>query len=227
MAAYRMSDVFTPADFAGEPNVLVSGPSEKTLGEVPERLVRTVCGPDDAVLLVTTETPAIVARQQVRRELDVDDLFGVVDCTPKDQGDSSPEDLVWRVSSPTDFTGAGIAIRECMDALADRGATAVHVLFETLSTLLVSVESEMVFRYAHHMTMRVGSRNGVGFFPVYTNVTTGTDLERLKHLFDAQVEVRRRGGRQEIRCSGFGETPTGWLPLADPADEPDLDARFG
>lgn len=228
MAGYHLNEVFSPADFAAEPNVLVTGPAEKTVGDVPRRLLGTVRRDDDGVVLVTTETPGVVARQRLRRDLGVDDArLGVVDCTPKDRSDSDPGDLLWRVSAPTDFTGAGIAIRECMDALAARGATAVHVLFETLSTLLVSVESEMVFRYAHHLTMRVGSRDGVGLFPVYTNVTTGTDLERLRHLFDAQVEVRQRGGQREVRCSGFEGTPTGWLPLADAPGEADIDAGFG
>jgi len=110
-----------------------------------------------------------------------------------------------------------MAINDCLETLQDAGVARRHLLVDSLSTLLLSTDAETVFRYAHQVLLS-GGATGLSLFPVYTNVTDGTDFERLKHLFDGMVQVRRRRGSREVRFVGLEGVPAGWVRLADAAE---------
>jgi len=117
------------------------------------------------------------------------------------------------LSTPTAFTSIGMAVSDGLAALAERGVEVPWVVLDTLSTPLVSTDATDVIRFAHAVHAQVTARGGVAVFPVYTNVTTGTDLERCKHLANVQVDVRKRGGRRRARVRGLDSAPAEWMPL--------------
>lgn len=223
MTGKRSIDDVLPARAPPRPDsVLVAGPTAETLREVPERALVASAAAGDGVVAVTTREPASVVRDRVA---DLDpfgpDRVGVVDCTPDRTGKRSARDsLAWTVASPGDLTGCAIAVEECRSNLADRGVGRVHLLFDTLSTLLLSVESSSVLQFVHHLTTRGGPSRGANVFPVHTSVVDDRDLARLKHLFDGLVAVRRRGGVQQVRYRGFGATGREWVTLRPPAATP-------
>jgi KaiC/GvpD/RAD55 family RecA-like ATPase len=212
---YRFEDVLTDAVLSRHRDLLVAGPSRETVRPVPTRILAGAVEPGDGAALVTTRDAARTLLDRVARDVPglERDRLGVVDCTPThDVVRANPRERHWSVPSPTDLTGASMAINECLETLRDAGVDRRHLLFDSLSTLLLSADAETVFRYAHQVLLS-GGATGLSLFPVYTNVTDGTDFERLKHLFDGMVRVRRRAGGREVRFVGVDGTPAGWLRL--------------
>lgn len=214
---YRFEEVLTDAVLTRHRDLLVAGPSRETVRPVPTRILARAAEPGDGAALVTTRDAARTLLDRIARDVPAleRDRMGVVDCTPThDVVRANPRERHWSVPSPTDLTGASMAINECLETLRDAGVDRRHLLFDSLSTLLLSTDAEAVFRYAHQVLLS-GGANGLSLFPVYTNVTDGTDFERLKHLFDGMVRVRRREGGREIRFVGMEGVPAGWVRLAD------------
>lgn len=200
-------------------SVLVTGPSEHTVDGVLQRLVDTRPEPAGG-LVVTTRDGAVdlVSGRGGPLEAFADDASGVVDCTPGTSAGVDRDRLRWRVASPTEFTGIGMAISAGLDALDARGVDTPWVVFDSLSTPFVSADSTAVIRFAHAVHAQVTARGGIGVFPVYTNVTTGTDLERCKSLANAHVAVRRQGGSRRLRVRGLPGASDGWLRLDGDGD---------
>ncbi|WP_440989196.1 DUF7504 family protein [Haloarchaeobius baliensis] len=215
--AYRFEEVLTDAVLSRHRDLLVAGPSRETVRPVPTRILAAAADPADGAALVTTRDAARTLLDRVGMEVPAleRDRIGVVDCTPThDVVRANPRERHWSVPSPTDLTGASMAINECLETLREAGVARRHLLVDSLSTLLLSTDAETVFRYAHQVLLS-GGATGLSLFPVYTNVTDGTDFERLKHLFDGLVRVRRRDGGREVRFVGMEGVPAGWVRLAD------------
>ncbi|WP_435333592.1 DUF7504 family protein [Haloarchaeobius sp. TZWWS8] len=213
---YRLSDVLSEGLLARNRDLLVAGPSPETVRTIPERLLGLAADAGDGAVVVTNRDAAETMADRLVGQVPALDRerTGIVDCTPThDVGRATPDDLRWSVPSPTDLTGANMAVHDCMETLWSRGVSARHLMFDSLSTLLVSADSGTVTRYAHQLLLLASSHDGVSLFPVYTNMTEGTDFERLKHLFDGLVLVRRRGGGRQIRCVGIDGAPAGWLTV--------------
>lgn len=198
-------------------SVLLTGAGREALGRLPAQLLRAAVDPDDAALLVTTEDAGERVARRVTNPGDGPhrSRVGVVDATSSGRRGSDPADRIWHASSPVDFNGAAAGIDRCFDALAAQGHDAVHVLYDTLTTPFLSADSSTVARYAHHVSLQVADRPGIGLFPVHTNVTGDRDVARLKHLFDAAVEVRKSGGDRQVRCAGVEGDWRDWRDLQD------------
>jgi len=205
-------------------NVVLTGASRETLGRLPGRLLRAAVGVHDAALLVTTEDSG---RRFARRIVGPSDgpdrsRVGIVDAPPTGRRRTDPAANTWHVSSPVDFNGTATGIDRCFDKLAADGCQTVNVLYDTLTTPFLSADSSMAARYAHYVSLQVADREGIGLFPVHTNVTSDRDVERLKHLFDALVEVRKCGGGRQVRCSSVECDWSDWRDLRSG----DADAGF-
>lgn len=203
-------------------DVLVAAPTGDALRGIPERVLAAAAEPDDGAVVVSTRYPGTVVRERFGEATSLaPGRIGVVDCTPEgDEHHRNGDGLVWRVNSPGDLTGSGIALDECRSALADRGVDRVHVAFDTLSTLLVSLDHDTVLQYVHHLTAGVGPPNGTGVYPVRTEPLDDRELAMLEHLFDGVVEVRRGDDGRELRRRGFGVPPSDWRPVGEARADP-------
>lgn len=217
-----IADVLPPRGRLAGSDVLVAAPTGDSLRGIPERVLTAGAGPGDGAVVVSTRHRGSVVDERLADRTPLSaDRIGVVDCTPGGNGRRrNGDDLKWAVNSPGDLTGSGIAVEECVSALGNRGIDRVHVLFDTLSTLLVSVEVGAVLQYVHHLTTGAEPPAGIGVYPVHTNVLDERDLARLEHLFDASVEVRRRDGARQVRRRGFDAPLSEWVPLEPDRQEP-------
>jgi hypothetical protein len=216
--AYELDELLGGGE--GIDAVLMTAPSRTDLQGLPERTVAALARPDDGCLVLTTDAPATDAASGLRRATATDaDRVGAVDCTRGEASNASPGRLTWRVSGPTNFSRAGTAVDEGLGLLADRGAPRSHLLFDTVSTPLLLGDADAAARFAHYLVGLVAEREGTSVFPAFTNRTDERGLERLKHVADAHVRVRRREGRQELRCAGIADAPREWVGIAD-SDEP-------
>ena len=107
-----------------------------------------------------------------------------------------------------------LALRRGYESLAVEYDT-VHLLFDTLTTPLVGADSSTLMRFAHQVMLEGGSTAGLQLFPVFTNVTATSDVTKLKHLSEGMIEVRKRGGKRQVRLRGSPETPAEWFDLAE------------
>jgi hypothetical protein len=215
-----------PFDWTVPPttSVLVTGRSSATVEGVARELVASRQGPAGGVL-VSTRNPSVDLVTGTESVLDgFDDArTGVVDCTPgRGTSFAGRDALTWQVSGPTEFTGIAVAVSECLATLRERGVRTPWVVFDSLSTLLVSADSTDVVRFAHSLHAQVTVAGGIAVFPVHTNVTDGMDLERCKHVANVQVEVRKRAGTRQYRVRGLDDAPASWHALGDAAPTSDV-----
>ncbi|WP_267640445.1 DUF7504 family protein [Haloarchaeobius amylolyticus] len=221
------TDVLPPAVLSRHRDLLVAGPSRETVWPVPSRILASTVAPDDGLTAVTTRTAARTMVDRLVRDVPAlaRERTGVVDCTPShDEVRASPRERYWSVPSPVDLTGTSMAVHDCMETLGEQGAGDRHLVFDSLSNLLMSTDSETVTRYAHQLLLLADATDAMSVFPIYTNVTDGTDFERLKHLFDGMIRVRRRDGTREVRCVGIAGAADGWVRLPDVGTAPGAEA---
>ncbi|WP_439027185.1 DUF7504 family protein [Haloarchaeobius sp. DT45] len=212
------TDVLPDAALSRHRDLLVAGPSRETVWPVPSRILASAVTPDDGLSVVTTRTAARTMVDRLVRDVPAlqRDQTGVIDCTPThDEVRSNPRERYWSVPSPVDLTGTSMAVHDCMETLWEQGVEDQHMVFDSLSSVLMSTDSETIMRYAHQLLLLANATNAVSVFPIYTNVTDGTDFERLKHLFDGMIRVRRRNGTREVRCVGIADAAEGWVTIDD------------
>lgn len=209
--------------FPEDASILVTGACTETIGTLHQELLWSAVDDDEGAVIVTTEDAAT----QIRRRFDRSTAFAptsglaVVDETPKDRRHADPERNVWKTSSPVDFGGAMLALRRGYESLAIEYDT-VHLLFDTLTTPLLAADSTTVMRFAHQVMLEGGSKTGLQLFPVFTNVTSKSDVTKLKHLSEGMIEVRKRGGKRQVRLRGPPETPNEWFDLPEQESEHDV-----
>lgn len=196
-------------------NVLITGASSAALGRIHGTLLRFAVDERDGAIVVSTEESAdnLLHRLEGVCEPSPGAECAFVDATPKDARRAEPNRNVWQSRSPVDFNGSALALQRCYRALSD--CETVHLLFDTLTTPLLSADSATVLRYAHHVMLEGGSKNGLQLFPVSTNVTTDRDVTHLKHLVDGVIQVRTRRGERQIRLFGWPDTPDQWVSFQE------------
>ncbi|QSG01577.1 DUF7504 family protein [Natranaeroarchaeum sulfidigenes] len=210
-------------EFPEDASVLVTGTCTETIGSLHQELLWSAVDDDEAAVVVTTEDTAEGIRRRFDRSAAFTSTAGlaVVDGTPKDRRHAEPERNVWKTSSPVDFGGAMLALRRGYESLAVEYDT-IHLLFDTLTTPLLATDSSTLMRFAHQVMLEGGSKTGLQLFPVCTNVTSNSDVTKLKHLSEGMIEVRKRGGTRQVRLRGPPETPNEWLDLSEQGHEFDV-----
>lgn len=214
----QLDDVVDPGELLADGNVLVVGNAPATLRGIPEALVDAGSRPGDGVVAVTTRAPGRIVEGGLATIDGIErTVVGVVDCSPGDDADpgGTPDDpLYHRPGSGTDLTGVAMAVTDCVEALERRGVDRIHLLYDSLSTVLLPSRTRAVNRFLHSLTLRRRRLGGVAAYPTFRTMTTDGDLERFKHFVDALLEVRRVGEGIQVRCRGFDTAPTGWTTLA-------------
>lgn len=220
--AGSIAEAVPAAALADASNVLVTGPSRDAVRGVHTALLSAVASDGDGVVAVSTsESPRTVLDRLEREGPGVArERVGVVDCRPKAASvRSHPRPLHWSVPSPMDLTGSSMAVHECLETLFERGVTTRHVLYDSLSRLLLGAETDVVARYAHQVQALTAAPDALGVYPVYTTRTDESELSALTHLFDGVVEVRRRGGGRELRTRGLPGASSEWVDIGTAAPD--------
>lgn len=201
-----------------QPTMLVSGETRTLLRSIPLQLLDERAQPGDGVVIVTAhEEPASIGRRLAGRVNAFEpDHVALVDCCTKQRSSlRRPTALRWDVPSPVSFSQASEALRQAFEGLAERGVPRTHVLCDTIVTQFHLAPADHVLQHSHDIAMTVGGERGLGVFICDASTVPDRQVERLKHLVDAHVEVRQAGGRSEVRWTGLVGRSDGWVPLAD------------
>lgn len=169
-----------------------------------------------ALLVSTNESADGVFTAVESRLGEIPDEFRLVDCISDQQGggDGYHADQVEYVSSAADLTGIGIGVSEQLRRFVENDIEQVRMGFHSLSTLLMYVELETVFRFVHVLSGRVDGIDGLGVFAIDPTTHEESTVNTLKQLFDGMIEVRDADGTEEIRLVGIPGTPDGWQARA-------------
>lgn len=208
-------------DQGAEPTVLVSGQSRALLDRVPLQLLGERVEDDDGVVVVAAESdPSVVARRLRAAAPSAEPSLALVDATGKAAGAlTRVDDLRWRVPSPAAFGHVRSALDVAVDALAGRGADRVHLLLDALTAQFRLADADIVHQHAHDVAMAAGGQRGLGLFTLRPSAAGEAAFQRVRHLVDVHVAVRRTERGPEVRWSGLLRDSGGWVPLAGPSGD--------
>lgn len=96
------------------------------------------------------------------------------------------------VSSPSDLTGLGIEVSECLSDWAAAEADAV-VCFRSLTTLLQYADIQRVFRFLHLLTGRIESLGARAHFHIDPEAHEPREMATLRNLFDRVYQLNPDG----------------------------------
>lgn len=201
---------------AGTGSVVVAGASADVVRGVPTVLLDRVASDGDGVVVVTTGASPRTLVDRVVRDVDgVDrDRVAVVDARPQGEAvRANPRPLRWRVRSPMDLTGTSQAVHECLSTLFERGVSTRHLLFDSLTRLVLGGDVQAVARFTHQLLVLADAPGALGVFPVTTNTVDADVLSQLAHLFGGRVDVRHRDGTCELRCRGIPDASREWTAI--------------
>lgn len=212
---YEVGDVL-PIEQLDPGTYLLAGPAMTGKYRVILDILEDGVTQNDGALLVSTNESAAEVFSAIETRLgSVPESFRIVDCISEQQGSGQeyPADRVEYVSSAADLTGIGIGVSEQLRRFVEDDTERIRVGFHSVSTLLMYVELETVFRFVHVVSGRIDGIDGLGVFALDPTTHDEGTVNTLKQLFDGMIEIRTTNGDQELQFSGIPGSPDGWTPL--------------
>lgn len=213
-----MGEGFPGGGRRSQPTILVTGRELPLLRRVPlQLLAEQARRGDGAVVAATRGDPGDVRRWLVGGvDALAADRTAVVDCARKPREDlHRVGDLQWAVPSPVAFSQIVGAARTALDALHDRGVDRIHFLLDSLTTQFRLADEDAVLTHAHDLAMALGAESGLGIMTLEITAVSERGFERLRHLVDVHVALRRTPSGPEVRWTGLVGRSDGWVTLSD------------
>lgn len=217
---YDLSDVlrFEPARAVRSgSNVLVSGPGMSGTDELALDVVASglEAGQGGVVMTTSERGETVVERLEDSVEFDPANLC-VVDCRAERGREERSLNgaYVYSVPEPSDFTGLGIGLTQCLSHLDARDLEAGRFALSSLSTMITYTDRQKVFKFCHVVASRLSTPGYLGLFVVDPDVHDTQTMAVIKQAFDGLVEVRQHEGTREARLVGLEAGTTEWQPLA-------------
>lgn len=206
---YEVRETLGGAPLPSGTNVLVSGPDPAENRDLAFDLLSEGRDRGEAAVVFTTDGDAAAVRSRLGPTRDDRPAIGVVDCESNDGG-GDPGSLSRHVASPGDFTGAGVATSELIEAVGGRGA-GTRVAVHSASDLLARADVKTVFRFLHALSGRIGAADALGVATVDADAHDQQTVTTLRQLFDGLIEVRRGpNGDRERRVRGLSSVEATW-----------------
>lgn len=208
---YELSDNLPVNRVRSGTNLLILGPPMTGKTEITLDMLRE--GDGENAVVVTTQSSA----EEILEEYS--DSFagvvGVVDTVSEQRGVSTQDTRkVKYVSSPRDLTSIGIKFSELLEDIQGDDGVGVKVYVESVSTLLMHMDVQTVFRFLHVFTGQIKDIEGLGFFVINSESHSQEDISKLKQLFDGLIHTRKgSNGNFEARIEGLTQKPTDWTTV--------------
>jgi KaiC/GvpD/RAD55 family RecA-like ATPase len=139
--------------------------------------------------------------------------FGIVDCFTKSFSSNAIEnENIKIVNSPADLTGINVKIRQFFEEFfIKKNVHNVQVHIDSLSTILMYSNIQVVFRFLHVLTGRIKASGTLGIYVVDSGVHNETEITTLKQLCDGVIEIKSENDANLIRIVGLSSKPTPWF----------------
>ncbi len=123
----------------------------------------------------------------------------VIDCVSKTIFSDAPDtDDIKRVSI-MDLTGISVRINTFLERYLKSGRRDVVLAFDSVSTVLMYLNPQTVFRFLHVLTNRIKSFGAFAFYTVDENMHDERTIAMLKQLFNGVIELKDEGNRRIFR----------------------------
>ena len=226
-----MSDASEPYRFADElplnpialgTTVLVAGSALSGAEDVTRALVTEGNSRDEGMLFVSTNETAeklLAACQRTTSSIDTARL-GIIDCSGQAIEPSDTGTRVKYVSTQRDLTGIGMKYSALYQALyADTADGRVRTGLLSLSSLLMYVDLRQLFQFAHTLSGRISSADGIGAFYIDPTAHDTASVNTLTQLADGRIDIRETDDADadgELRVRKLPDQPDGWQPFTLP-----------
>lgn len=166
-------------------NILMTGPPMSGKRAVAIDVLTTDFTETDGAVVVTTNTAARDLLRELSERIGSGDRLYGIDCTRESTVDG---DRITSINSPADLTGVGMAVDNDVSTLADEK---LHPRLAVLSvsTLLVYLDFQPVYRFLHVLTGRVRSTDGIGVFTIDEDTHDQETMNTIASLFDEHIQV--------------------------------------
>ncbi|AEA47630.1 RAD55 family ATPase [Archaeoglobus veneficus] len=125
--------------------------------------------------------------------------FRIIDCVSKAMMDDiSDTDTIKRVSI-MDLTGISVRVNGFLEDYWRSGVREVLLTFDTISTLLMYLNPQTVFRFLHVLTSRLRAAGAIGLYVVEEGMHDDKTTATLKQLFSGIIELKEEDGRRFFR----------------------------
>lgn len=190
-------------------DLLIRGPAMSGKQTVAYRAF--VAAADDAVPICVTTTDR---SDRVRATFDAaggdGDRLVVVDAVSRQSGiEDRTQPRTRYAASPADLTGIGMALTSVLENLNRQPV----VLVDSISSLLLYSELNLVFRFLHLLTGRIEAAGGRTIQLLNTDSHSSQELASVAQLFELLVDVRFDDSSRTVRLRGDVGTQTEWRPL--------------
>lgn len=170
---------------------------------------------DNAVISVTTRGSAnnIIEWFKENNLILPMSRVGIVDCVTKTLGSAMIENESIKIaSSPGDLTGIGVKISEFSEEFfMKKNIKNLQLHINSLSTILMYSNIQMVFRFLHVFTGRIKATGAIGIYDIDSGMHDEQTVVTLKQLCDGIIEVKHENDRNFIRIVGLSTLPTSWF----------------
>lgn len=191
-------------------SVLVSGPPMTGKRSLVFRVLAEGGKQQENSIVVTSDRNAESVLDDYREYHDDVDRLGIVDCSGSQEPSQTDTDKISYVSSPSDLTGISIHVSEFMEEFRETDMN-LRVAVISVSTLLMYLDLETVFRFLHVFTSRIQNVGALGVFVIDSTSIEYQTLSTIKQPFDGVVEFRDNDEEPpELRITGITPQPTEW-----------------
>ena len=137
----------------------------------------------------------------------------IIDCVTKSMlGNARDTDSIKR-ETVMDLTGISAKISKFFEEFWRSGVRDIVLVFDSLSTILMYMNLQTVFRFLHILTGRVKMTGAVAFYIVEEGMHDEKTIVTLKQLFSGMIEFKEENGRKYVRfVSPFKKTE--WSEIA-------------
>ncbi len=139
--------------------------------------------------------------------------IGIVDCFTKSLGGNAIENEYTKIAnSPADLTGINVKISQFFqDFFINRNIRNIEVHINSLSTILMYSNIQVIFRFLHVLTARIKAAGALGIYVVDSGVHDEKEITTLKQLCDGIIEIKSENDTNLIRIVGLSPKPTPWF----------------
>ncbi len=175
-------------------NVMVLGPPLSGKSILVRNIVYEKVLEGFGGIYVTTKD---TAEDVLRTMEDVD--VKVVDCVSKTIFSDAPDTENIKRVSIMDLTGISVRINAFLEEFWKSGRRDVVMVFDSVSTVLMYLNPQMVFRFLHVLTNRMKSFGAFAFYTVDEGMHDEKVVAMLKQLLSGVIELRDDGNSRFFR----------------------------
>lgn len=192
--SYELSPVISSTDVAAGTNILVRGPAKTGKRKLGLRLLEKGSTNGQGAIIITANADAdrIIEEYVQFDGATAETGLRVVDCSGHDRNGTSrlENDRVKYARSPKDVAGIGTSFSEFLDDCRNEcGIQHNRVLLDSVSTLLMYLDLQTVFRFLEMFTRRIDRANAIGVFLINSAAHDTKTLNTVVRLFDATLRV--------------------------------------